>query len=309
MLLTVAICTWNRAGLLRETLESLQLLRIPDGVEIETIVCDNNSTDTTKDVLREFEAQYSCRSIFEPNQGKSHALARLIHEARGDWILFLDDDIRPDLDWVIGYCEAMARYREATFFAGQIYPRLEVPLTGLKGYIFRAFPGVSGVVTSETDYRITIETSTNVGGGNTAFRRDSVLIRSANQILRRFAEQNAICEDTVLLLDHLDQGCEGWFLTAPKVFHYVPQERAGLAWFWTWSYRRGKTYCRTPWEIAEGLTLTRYSLQVRWTAALQNLTGFRIGPLLLSLLSFVAIGVGFAVEATRRRKPVAGTCQ
>lgn len=306
MLLTIAICTWNRAGLLRQTLESVQRLRIPDHVEIETIVCDNNSTDSTGDVLREFAAKYSVRSIFEPRQGKSYAIARLIHEARGDWILFLDDDITPEHDWVIGYSDAMGRYPQATFFAGQIRPRMETSLTGLKGYIFRAFPGVCGVVISEADYRITIETSTNVGGGNVAFRRDGLLIQSATEALHRLAEQNAICEDTVLLINHLEHDREGWMLNSPTVLHYVPQERAGLTWFWTWSYRRGKTYCRTPWEIAKGLTLTRYSLQVRWTAALEQLAGFRIGPLLLSLLSFVAIGTGFAVESCKGIGPLLG---
>ena len=47
-LLTVVICTWNRAALLAETLEQLVCLTIPPSVEWELCVVDNNSTDTTR---------------------------------------------------------------------------------------------------------------------------------------------------------------------------------------------------------------------------------------------------------------------
>ena len=57
--LTVLICTYNRAPLLRETLAALALARQPESCRVDIVVVDNNSTDQTQDVLR--EAMRTCR--------------------------------------------------------------------------------------------------------------------------------------------------------------------------------------------------------------------------------------------------------
>src|SRR5262249_56770240 len=49
--LTVAICTWNRAGLLDQTLGRLRELEIPPGTEWELLVVNNNCTDDTDAVV------------------------------------------------------------------------------------------------------------------------------------------------------------------------------------------------------------------------------------------------------------------
>ena len=50
---TVAICTWNRSALLRETLDQFTRLRIPPGVSWELLIINNNSTDATDEVPRQ----------------------------------------------------------------------------------------------------------------------------------------------------------------------------------------------------------------------------------------------------------------
>ena len=44
---SVAICTWNRAKLLDQTLTQMRQLRIPAGLTWELLVVNNNSTDDT----------------------------------------------------------------------------------------------------------------------------------------------------------------------------------------------------------------------------------------------------------------------
>ena len=51
MFVTVAICTWNRAALLNQCLQQMTQLKIPDGVQWELVVVNNNCTDTTDSVL------------------------------------------------------------------------------------------------------------------------------------------------------------------------------------------------------------------------------------------------------------------
>lgn len=101
--ISVVICTWNRAGLLRETLRSLNEQVSEDGIEFETIVVDNNSTDSTKAVVAELSRswKHNCiRYVFEPKQGKQFALNAGVMEASGEIVSFTDDDISLPPSWI-----------------------------------------------------------------------------------------------------------------------------------------------------------------------------------------------------------------
>ena len=68
MLITVAICTWNRSKLLDATLLEMEKLRIPAGVSWELLVVDNNSKDDTAEVIKRHTAKgiVPIRGLFEP---------------------------------------------------------------------------------------------------------------------------------------------------------------------------------------------------------------------------------------------------
>ncbi|MEZ0324792.1 MAG: glycosyltransferase family 2 protein, partial [Fimbriimonas sp.] len=55
----------------------------------EIIVLDDGSTDTTADIVRAYN---EVRLIQQPNQGIGPSRRRLVEEAKGDWIAFLDHD-------------------------------------------------------------------------------------------------------------------------------------------------------------------------------------------------------------------------
>jgi len=61
--ISVLICTYNRARLLRETLAALQAQQPPAGCEVEIIVVDNNSTDNTPAVVAESAADGRFRIV------------------------------------------------------------------------------------------------------------------------------------------------------------------------------------------------------------------------------------------------------
>jgi len=98
--LTVAIPTYNRADRLRETLAGLMQQDYP-GDCWEVLVIDNNSTDNTAAVVAEF---IGCvppfRYLKEPKQGLDYARNRAIAEARGEIIVFADDDILVEPNWL-----------------------------------------------------------------------------------------------------------------------------------------------------------------------------------------------------------------
>ena len=90
--ITAIICTYNRADLLRECLETLtRQTAAPDTFEVLTV--NNNSSDTTPDVGSDFSERYPhFRMVTETKQGLSHARNRGYQEAAGEWVLYLDDD-------------------------------------------------------------------------------------------------------------------------------------------------------------------------------------------------------------------------
>ena len=122
--ITVAICTWNRADILRITLENLTRLNTPAGAQWELVVVDNNSSDATGEVLEEFLDRLPLRIIHEPVQGLCRARNRAIHEARGEYIFWTDDDVAPEVDWLETTLDAFVA-NDADFVYGIIRPLWE----------------------------------------------------------------------------------------------------------------------------------------------------------------------------------------
>ncbi len=102
MNLSVVICTFDRSESLAKALASLSAQLLPDSVEWEVLVVDNNSRDKTREVAEDFCRQCPgrFRYVFEPRQGKSYALNRGIREARGDIVAFTDDDVTLEPVWL-----------------------------------------------------------------------------------------------------------------------------------------------------------------------------------------------------------------
>ena len=94
-LITIAICTYNRADYLRDTLADLRNQTVLDD-RTEIIVINNNSDDHTNKVCDDFDKRnpnIQFRAIKEGNQGLSYARNRAVEESDGDAILYIDDDV------------------------------------------------------------------------------------------------------------------------------------------------------------------------------------------------------------------------
>jgi GT2 family glycosyltransferase len=102
MKITAILCTYNRSASLAQALESLAKSIVPEPVEWEILVVDNNSNDQTRAVVAglidRFPGRF--RYQFESRQGKSYALNSGIREADGDILAFLDDDVVVEPNWL-----------------------------------------------------------------------------------------------------------------------------------------------------------------------------------------------------------------
>ena len=102
MNITVILCTYNRCQSLAKALTSTAALKLPESIEWEVLVVDNNSRDQTCEVVNEFITRYPgrFRYFFEPQPGKSYALNSGIREARGTVLAFIDDDVTVEPSWL-----------------------------------------------------------------------------------------------------------------------------------------------------------------------------------------------------------------
>ena len=128
MLITVAICTFNRAASLRRTLDSLVAMHLPEGLDWEVVVVNNNCTDSTDEVISTFTERLPIRRAFEPQQGHSKARNRAIEEARGEYIVWTDDDVIVAREWLAAYAEAFRQWPDGAVFGGPIIPLYEEPV-------------------------------------------------------------------------------------------------------------------------------------------------------------------------------------
>jgi glucosyl-dolichyl phosphate glucuronosyltransferase len=100
MTVTVAICTWNRCESLRTTLEQFCSLRIPARTDWELLVVNNNCTDATDHVVASFQGRLPVRLLHEPTPGQSYARNLALREARGEYLMWTDDDVNVDPGWM-----------------------------------------------------------------------------------------------------------------------------------------------------------------------------------------------------------------
>jgi GT2 family glycosyltransferase len=123
---TVVVCTYNRAGLLRDTLTSLMALETAGRFRYEILVVDNASTDETPAVVAAAEKRspVPLRGVREARPGVACARNRGVREARGEWVAFFDDDQVADPHWLAELL-AMTRERGARCVGGA--NRLRLP--------------------------------------------------------------------------------------------------------------------------------------------------------------------------------------
>lgn len=142
--ITIAICTYNRAEYLKDTLKDLSG-QTADFAQFEILVINNNSSDHTEEVCREFAGQnqgVNFRWVNEMQQGLSNARNRAFKEAHFEAILYIDDDVYLPANFVETALDYQGKYPEMKTAGGRIFvsfddaepdwvPRELMPMFGL----------------------------------------------------------------------------------------------------------------------------------------------------------------------------------
>ena len=125
-MISIIVCTYNRDKYIYECLSRLAKNREPDTWEI--VLVNNNSTDNTDAEFERFMRDYkptNYRYFEETKQGLSFARNRGIAEAKGEWLVFLDDDAMVEEDYIANLQNHLSQHPEAGAFGGKIEPFFE----------------------------------------------------------------------------------------------------------------------------------------------------------------------------------------
>ena len=245
---TAIISTYNRSGLLPEALESL--LRQDGGVEdYEVIVVDNNSTDSTSEVVEGYIAagHSNLRYVFEPNQGSSFARNAGVNAARSDIIAFADDDVVVAKDWIATIKRTFESHPGFDCIGGRVLPRWRTPVPG---WLTREH-WMPLALQDYGDRPLAISSSNRLClvSANLAFRREAFIDAGwFAPELQRIKDGIGSMEDAELLERYWRTGRQALYLPELLVEAEVTPERTAKAYHRRWHRGHGYFFAIKRWD-------------------------------------------------------------
>lgn len=244
MRISVILCTYNRYQSLLKAMESIAASTLPDSVEWEVIVVCNNSDDQTLAVVDDFCRQHPrrFRPLFEPQPGKSYALNTGIRESQGDVLVFTDDDVTMEPQWLQNLT-AHLENSEWVGAGGRILPKwtcspprwlkLQGPYALAPFVVFDHGPEAGEL----TDAPF---------GANMAFRREVFKKFGVFRTdLGRFPDSMIGGEDAEFGDRLLKAGQRLRYEPSAVVYHPVSEDRVQKKYLLAWSFGAGLTEIRT----------------------------------------------------------------
>ncbi len=225
--LSVALCTHNRAELLRGALQSLSEVEAPRRLDWNVLVILNACSDESADVVESFAARLPIRYLSEPKPGVSNARNRAVDNVDGDFVLWTDDDVRVSRNWLRTYEEAISRWPDADIFGGTVRLRFEEPAASwvetalpMIRPVFAAMP-LDGVEAGQRIVYPELPFGANFAIRATVQKRhhfDPLLGRTPGPRIRNH-------EETQVIRAVMEEGAECRWVPASSVDHFIPRSR------------------------------------------------------------------------------------
>jgi glycosyltransferase involved in cell wall biosynthesis len=237
-IITVVICTYNRWGLLKRTLDSLLEQEISESFDYEVLLVDNNSDDRTKEVVESYLPRFygKLKYLFEPKQGKSYALNRALIEAKGEVIAFTDDDCIVDNKWLEYICKSFL-LNEVKCVGGRIVPIWEIDRP--RWLIRRLYGRLALLDYGDKSFKIT-DDKHNIYGANMAFRKDLfVKYGLFDTELGRKGKRLYSGEDSAFIYNIVKNKENVMYQADLIVQHFISKDRMNKKYFRKWHYDAG----------------------------------------------------------------------
>ncbi len=265
--ISLVIATFNGATRIGTTLHSLLSQSLPSEVW-EAVVVNNNSTDTTSEVVEEFAAAHPEVAIVlteEPKQGLSHARNKGIEVAQGEIVVIIDDDEIASPQLLADYLHFFDTHPEAMGAGGRIVPLYadgrpkwmstltERPIAGTLDLGDRVIPFPEGKY---------------FGGGNMALRRSTIERYGAfNPALGRRGTTLLGGEEKELYARLHDAGEKIFYIPTAYIQHIIPEAKLTRDYFERVCFRIGQSE-RIRTKATGGYAVRWASEIVKWGATI-----------------------------------------
>jgi glycosyltransferase involved in cell wall biosynthesis len=230
--LAICICTWNRAEMLKSTLESISNLDLPEDLKSnwEVLVVDNNSPDNTKQITARFEPIIPIRYEFMGTPGKSNALNHALSTLDAQFIAFTDDDVRLPKNWISQYWGAIKQADEKIAFWGAgVTPWFEKePNQEMANALPSVRTGFCGINLPENVLITDSNCKALPVGANCVFRYEAIKDRRFDTKLGPNGTSHVTSEEWKMMRELIATGYRGQWVRDNEVLHYVPSTRLTL---------------------------------------------------------------------------------
>jgi GT2 family glycosyltransferase len=163
---TIQLCTYNRAALLERVLDACFEQTVADDI-YEVVLVNDGSTDATPEVIERARARATCAFITVNQQNAGLAAGRNVGvaRARGERIIFIDDDVLPLPNFVEAHLASHERHPRAIVRGAAInvesFDDLPPPVWSIAQYSANYF--------WTTNVSVPLETLRAVGAFNESF--------------------------------------------------------------------------------------------------------------------------------------------
>ena len=240
--ITVAIAVSSDSRRIFNTLESLAECMIPDSLR-QVLVVENGEAPRLAEGVRRFAERLPVRHVFTETIGKSPALNWAIRNYVEDesFIIFTDDDVRFNPNWLVNYETAFRRHGRGGYFGSVLGVDYEIePAPAIKTLLPVSARGHA----SET---AAIKRRFFLGCNWACHRSDLV---AAGMFSERFgpgSSTGATGQETEMQERLRRNGVKRVYVQNNMVWHYVPREKCTFEWIKERSRRIGvESYLKTP---------------------------------------------------------------
>ncbi len=223
--LTVIMPTFNRAEIVKITLESMAAMNTGD-LRFQIAVVDNNSKDDTRAVIESFEDRLPVKYLFEEKPGKNCALNRGLDDADlGDIVVFTDDDVTAEPDWLTAIAACCARWPEHSLFGGKITIHWPWPEDRVPGWAHHPYIKEFGFTSHDySEDEVEYEGVRLPFGPNFWTRREAVEARRFNVEIGPHPTNRILGDETLFLREFVRDGFPAVYSPFPSVAHRIQEE-------------------------------------------------------------------------------------
>jgi glycosyltransferase involved in cell wall biosynthesis len=246
--ISVVVCTYNRAKYLGKCIESLLRQSISPSV-YEILIVDNNSSDSSAEICRQYENRENFRYFLEKKQGLSYARNRGYKESRAPIVAYTDDDALASDAWLEELLKAFED-DEVGAAGGPIFPIYE---SDIPNWFHESLLPLFSCRDCGKEI-FDLKPNHFFYGVNMAIRRD-ILFKSGGFRVDLGRKGNDLLSDEELVVfKEIERaGYKKRYLPEAVIHHLLPKDRLNIKWLLRRFYWLGSGHAVRQKEAADSI--------------------------------------------------------